>query len=83
MYIKRNSEEFTINGLDFEVSYFYYPSEPTVLREADGTGYAGAAASVEIHAIYFNGTDIKDVADVYDVMFDDLEDEILAYELGE
>jgi hypothetical protein len=84
MYIKRNSEPITLhNTLDLEVSYDYYPAEREVLRDDDGGGIPSSPASVEISAIYFEGVDIKDVAQVYDAIYEDLEDEILAYELGE
>ena len=84
MYIKRNSQPVTLqNTLDLEVSYDYYPPEREVLRDNDGGGYSGSPASVEISAIYFEGVDIKDVAQVYDAIYADLEEEILAYELGE
>ena len=84
MYVKRNSEPFTINtstgSVDFEVSYVYYPAEPMVLNYGDGTGYDGSPASVEINAIYYDGNDITEVINLYDDFYNEFITEILNYE---
>ena len=81
MYIKRNSQRITIdNEVDFDVSYYYYPAEDPIVRYPDGSGYPGSPATVEIHAIFFEGIDVKDVINLNDTLWEQFIEEILNYE---
>ena len=82
MYWKRNSQPITINNdVDFEVSYTYYPAEEVILYYPDGTGSAGSPATLEINAIFYDGTDVLPVINLNDGLFDEFIDEIMNYEI--
>ena len=84
MYVKRNSQPIRIfNEVELEVSYNYFPAEDAIYRYPDGSGYSGAPATVEINAIWYDGTDIKDIINLSDKLWDQIEIEIIEFETGE
>jgi hypothetical protein len=52
---------YKLENLTFEVEYDYYKEEPMVMYYGDGSGYPGSPASIEIHSIYLNDTEVTDI----------------------
>ena len=59
-------------GVKFDIEFYYQPEEPMVRYYADGSGYPGCPAEIEISEIKHNGTcfmellenDLEDLEDI-------------------
>jgi hypothetical protein len=54
------------SDVSVDVEYTYSPEEPMVMYYADGSGYPGCAAEIEIRSIFFSGNDAK--TDVFELI---------------
>ena len=55
-------------GVEFDVDFYYQPEEPMIMYYADGSGYPGSPAEIEIYEIKHKGTYF------YEVLEDNLDD---------
>jgi len=51
--------------LTFEIDYYYDAGEQGVMYYGDGSGFPSSPASIEIHSIYLNDTDVTDILTDY------------------
>jgi hypothetical protein len=60
------------DGVNFEIEYDFYPSEPRVYNYGDGSGYAGSEAQIDLHSIKINEYEVYDVLQesVIDKLYD-------------
>ena len=73
-----------IDGISFDVEYWYEPAERMVMYYPDGSGYPGSPASVDIVKILYKGVDIKDL--LYALsgnLVEKIENKVLEYEIDE
>lgn len=79
--MKRLKDTFRLNCIDYDVEYYYTPAEDMVMYYADGSGYPGSNAEVEIMTIEIAGYDVIDVIKEY--ILEDLQEEIIKYHENE
>lgn len=54
-------ERINYKGIDIDVHYYYYPGEPEVRYDSDGSGSHGCAESIEIDKIMLGKYDITEL----------------------
>ena len=62
-------------GVDLDIHYDYQPEEKEVRYYSDGSGYPGCPESLDITAIYLNGTNVTELLeDQLDKIYDAMEE---------
>jgi len=52
---------YKFGDLVFEIEYRYTPEEPMVMYYADGSGYPGSPAEIEIYNIFLGSTEVSEI----------------------
>lgn len=63
--MEKFNDTFTYQEVDFDIEYYYTPEEPMVMYYADGSGYPGSSAEVEILKIEVMGYDMWELLNDY------------------
>ena len=54
-------ENYKYGDLTFEIEYIYDDGEAGVMHCGDGSGHPSTPASIEIHNIFLNETDVSEI----------------------